>query len=1428
MRIALTALTPRGPADVIVSGDDGATAGQVAEALAGAFAPKEHLASVIMHPRAAAAGARLAPRGPVLWADGQQVAPDTLAARALRDGSVVTTVEGASAATSLAEPGGVAELRVIGGPDAGTVHRLGPGVTTIGSGPGCQVRLASPGVPAHAATVTVAWGLNVPSLDPAGPGLTLDGKQVSEACAWPFGGVLRISTAVLQLMRPEAPDAHLSPAGSGLDYHRPPRFRPDMQPVKIQIPAEPKKGHGNGAAMLLAALIPMAMGGVMVYVSKQWLYALFMLMSPLMVMGNWLTASKQRGGSHRRKMRAYTAQLAEAETKLEQARAADEKKRREDAMDPAQVLLTATGPRRRLWERRADAPDTLRIRVGMFDGPAMIQLVPEAKDAKPPAVPTSFCVPVSMSLAKLGVVGLAGPVDASRALARWIVAQAAVLHSPRDLSVVVLAADPAVGPHWNWVRWLPHCAPHGGEDCVALVGADLDSAAKRVTELVAEVSARLAKVPPGQDGGGGFGGGTAAEPVASSDLGPKILVVLDGARQLRRIQGMPQLLANARRTGVYAVCIDESARVLPEECAAVLSWDIPGQGNGNPHGVRVGPGGWTVASHGAAPAPVRPFLIRGHGGVFGHGGPAMLADQVSVGWADRVARALAPVRDVSRDDSDSMIPDSARLLDLIHMPDPHPDLVLLAWQKRGRTTKVPIGVSADGPFILDLSADGPHGLVAGTTGAGKSELLQTIIAVLCVANRPDAMTFVLIDYKGGSAFKDCARLPHTVGMVSDLDGHLTVRALDSLGAELKRREEMLLHAGAKDIEDYWDTKRLRPELNLAPMPRLVLIIDEFAAMVAELPDFVDGLIDIARRGRSLGVHLILATQRPAGVVSADIRANTNLRIALRVTSSDESADVIDAPDSAYIAKSTPGRCYVRSGASNLVAVQSARIGGRPPRRGPVTASAQVVPVPWRSLGRALPAPKATGSDTETMETDRSVLVDAIAAANVKAGLGQQRRPWLEPLPELVTLGELPAVAPAVPASGHADIPPIPYGLTDLPHRQARAPLALDFPSAGHTVIAGAARSGRSSLLRTLAGAVASQASPADVHIYGIDCGAGALLPVSELPHCGAVVAREQTDRVERLLSKLRNEIARRQQLLAAQGFAGLAEQRAATSGSDRLPWMLLLLDWWEGYYAAFGEYDMGRLVESLLQMLREGSAVGLRAVVTTDRAALLGQIGTVFAHRMIFRLTDRSDCSLAEISERALPAHQPDGRLIFHAKPNPLEAQVALLDPDPTGLAQVSALRRIAADARQRSGRLPAGHRPLRVDALPPRITVAETYRLDPDFVPPSALWAMAGAGGDELSPQGFDVAEEGPGIVVAGPPRSGRSTTLMTMARSLIAQQTPVLVIAPRRSPLRSLEGTPGLLAVLGSELAVEYLRATLNPLDRYVVLVRSEERRV
>ena len=604
----------------------------------------------------------------------------------------------------------------------------------------------------------------------------------------------------------------------------------------------------------------------------------------------------------------------------------------------------------------------------------------------------------------------------------------------------------------------------------------------------------------------------------------------------------------------------------------------------------------------------------------------------------------------------------------------------------------------------------------------------------------------------------------------------------------------------------------------------MLVIDEFASLVAELPDFVAGLVGIAQRGRSLGVHLVLATQRPAGVVSADIRANTNLRIALRVTDAAESMDVIDVADAARIARSTPGRCYVRSGAAAPTAVQSARIGGRRPGAGRTQAApAHAVPVPWLSLGHPVPVLPAEPASSDDMETDLSALVDAIVEAADRVGAGAQRSPWLAPLSSSITLDSIPV--PAV-CGAPGEVPLVTFGLTDVPARQERVPLTLDLAHGGHVVVAGTARSGRSTVLRTIAGSIAATTSPADVHIYGLDCGSGSLLPLTQLPHCGSVVSRDQIDRIERFIATLRGEITRRQQVLAASGFAGVAEQRAHTSApSQRLPWMVLLLDWWEGYVAAFEQYDFGRLIESMLQILREGPAVGLRAVVTTDRSALIGQVGTVFQQRMVLNLSDKEDASFAGLSVRAMPAHQDPGRLVFLDDGQLLEAQVALLAADASGPAQVAAIYQLAERSAARYGRPPKPLRPLRTDLLPVRTTVAETLALDPGFTPPSPLWTLVGTGGDELGPVGIDIGADGPGVVVAGPPRSGRSTALLTMTSSLLRSGTDVLVIAPRRSPLRSLEGSPGVLGVLGADLTPDDVTSAVSGASRYVIVVDDAE---
>jgi S-DNA-T family DNA segregation ATPase FtsK/SpoIIIE len=571
----------------------------------------------------------------------------------------------------------------------------------------------------------------------------------------------------------------------------------------------------------------------------------------------------------------------------------------------------------------------------------------------------------------------------------------------------------------------------------------------------------------------------------------------------------------------------------------------------------------------------------------------------------------------------------------------------------------------------------------------------------------------------------------------------------------------------------------------------------------------------------------MATQRPAGVVTADIRANTNLRIALRVTSADESTDVLDAPDAAKISKATPGRCYVRSGGSPPHAVQSARIGGRRPSARNEPSAASVRPLAWTDLGRPVRDGRGAPDEDESMVTDLSVLVEAVRDAAVRARIPSQPSPWLEPLPERL------ALSPRIAAGGSVvELPPIEFGVTDLPESQSRGALSLDLTGGGHLYLAGSARSGRSTALRSLAGAVAGSCSPYDVHLYAIDCGAGALLPLVALPHCGAVVGRDQPDRVERLLAALSAEVSRRQQLLAGAGFASLAEQRAAAPAAERLPWMVLLLDRWEGFVGAFEHYDYGRLVTTVLRLLREGAAVGLRGVFAGDRSGLGGQVSTVFDRRLVLRMADPADYGYAGFNERSVPSEMPPGRALEQVAANgPLrESQVGLLGDDVSGTGQVAALQALARSCASRYGRLPRGLRPLHVDELPVRVTYREALALDPEALAPSRLWSLIGVGGDALGPAGIDLLADGPGFMVAGPPRSGRSTTLHTMVDSLLDPAVggglvPVVLISPRRSPLSGLSGRRGVLGVLDGTAEEADLNALLEDEDRYVVVVDDAE---
>jgi S-DNA-T family DNA segregation ATPase FtsK/SpoIIIE len=918
----------------------------------------------------------------------------------------------------------------------------------------------------------------------------------------------------------------------------------------------------------------------------------------------------------------------------------------------------------------------------------------------PPAVCPA--VPIAVALPEAGALGIAGSRQDVLASARALLGSAVVLHSPALLDVVVVSAVPG---DWAWTRWLPHVRD-------------------RTAGGVALLDGLLAAVD--QPAGPAHGGQAPPEEPRA-----RTLVVVDdpGLCDSPALRG---LAARGAAGGIHLVCLAAHVRDLPPGCTVVLA-------DG-------GPEGWVLRQDGRAPVT------------------GICPDGVSASWAEGLARSLAPLSVASAPAASSLPPDVAwRELEGLRLAGDVGDTVqvLERWSRPGPA--VTLGLSTAGPLTLDLRRTGPHCLVAGTTGSGKSELLQTLVAGLALANPPEALQLLLVDYKGGAAFGRCVDLPHTAGLVTDLDPALTRRALASLSAELRRREALLLRAGAPDLTAY-EHRRERAAGKAGPelpaLARLVLVIDEFATLADELPDFVRGLIAVAQRGRSLGVHLVLATQRPEGSVSQDIRANTALRLCLAVAREAESRDVLDAPDAASIGRGHPGRGYLRHGAEGLVLFQGARV-GVPRAEGAPAASALRVEVLPHGAPAPLPPPAARRPDPVEGPTDLDLLVAACAAAAERRGVPRPAPPWLPPLPERVLLADLEAAA-GLP---DGDVL-VPFALQDLPAEQGRRVLSLDLRA--NLVVVGGPRSGRTTSLVTVAGAAATRLPPDRLHLVGLDLAGTALRGLEQLPHCGVVVTRDEPERLARLVAALSREITRRR----------------AAGGGPLPPHVLLLLDSWDGFVSAYGDVDAGGLVDALTRVLREGPSVGVTAAVSSDRTALVGRVSGLLPQRLLLHLPDAGDYAAAGVAPRDVPADLPPGRGVHDSG---LLTQVALLHPDPS-LPPAEVLARLGLAPAP-----PGAGEPLRVDPLPARVTAtaAEALRAAPR---PLGRLVTPGVGGDRLRPLDVDLDEAGPVVLVAGPPRSGRSTALLTCLASLLdgvraAGGPPqrVVVLAPRPGPLRT-----------------------------------------
>lgn len=1006
---------------------------------------------------------------------------------------------------------------------------------------------------------------------------------------------------------------------------------PEVPTDEVVLESPPALPRAQREGLLMQVLPVLGMGSSVVFFFSPQAPSFLRVMGVLMLVSTVAMVVAQlvrhRRGTQGRTAdvrRGYLAHLAQARRTVRRTARAQRDAQWYLHPAPDQLWSVVAGGRR-VWERRPHDPDFALVRIGLgaqrlstpLPAPDIAAAGLAAADEPDPvcadAVRRFVAVhgsldglPVTVSMRASYRVTVSGRPESAQSAARAMVAQLVTLHSPEDLVVAVVAGPGAVA-RWDWTKWLPHVQVPGQVD-----GAGTKRLfANDLRELEPLLAGRL-------EGRGRFG--REAAPLLDR---PHVVVVLDGASV-----GPDSLLAAPE--GLQGVTVLE---VVPGEA------DVP---------------------RGGLSLVVRPGLLRldsGAGAVY-EGSP----DGIALPVAEALARQLAPLRTGGGDGGEPLLAE-LDFTELLHLGDAASVDVARTWRPRSAAERlrVPIGVGEDGlPVMLDLKEAaqegmGPHGLCVGATGSGKSELLRTLVLGLAVTHPSETLNFVLADFKGGATFAGMARLPHVAAVITNLADDLSLvdRMGDAISGELQRRQELLRAAGNyAGIHEYERARAAGAALE--PLASLVLVIDEFSELLTVKPDFIDMFIRIGRIGRSLGVHLLLASQRLEEGRLRGLDTYLSYRIGLRTFSAAESRAALGVPD-AYHLPSVPGSAFLKAGTREMTRFKAAYVSGTCRPDGPGLPVGQAgpgrraalfgaLPVPVRDAGPG-PAPvPAAGGDDALADTVLDVIVRRLEGQGVPA-----HQVWLPPLDRAPSLDQLlPGLAPTAErgfTAAEYTRPgglTVPLGLVDKPFEQRREVLYRDFSgAAGHMMVVGGPQSGKSTVLRTLISSFALTHTPGEVQFYGLDFGGGGLAPLAELPHVGQIASRLDPERVRRTVAEVAGVLSRREEFFRAHGIDSVAtyRRRRARGELPGEPWgdVFLVIDGWGGFRTAHEPLE-----QVVTDIAARGLGYGVHVVLSAARymevrAALKDQI----LGRLELRLGDVMDSEFDRKVAAQVPAGVP-------------------------------------------------------------------------------------------------------------------------------------------------------------------------------------------
>ncbi|WP_413453004.1 type VII secretion protein EccCa [Georgenia phoenicis] len=1150
--------------------------------------------------------------------------------------------------------------------------------------------------------------------------------------------------------------------------HRPARVVPpvaDAEPVAVSPP--PPLGE-SGGGLPLQALLPVvgalaSMTMMMVLRNNPLFVLLGIVILVVAIVGGVGMALTQRGQAARNRRTQRERYLDYLESLRGDLRERADRVRehaRSVHPDPAALPDVVRNPARR-WERRRADRDFLHLRVGTGDRAWFPVTLPEDPNPTQPFDPTMLAeaegiaqryatvhqLPVPVPLDLAGEVAVIGPREQTLAVARALLAQALALHAPDDL-VLALTHSPERAADWAALGAVPHLVDDellDGPVPVRRVTPDLASLIRVVGPELAERAQRVASAQR-----------SSAGPIAR--FGPRMLVLADEHGEVAGTLPHVDEALTPAALGVTVVHLladrldepsDVAVRVTVDAAGALTVEDLREEG--------------TPAVH-AVLDDVPPALLEG------------------------LCRALTPLR-LSVSETEEATQAAIGVGDLIGIGDPTRLDPAAGWRPRSSRDflRVPIGLDDAGrPVLLDLKESaqlgmGPHGLCVGATGSGKSEMLRTLVAALALSHPPEDLSMILVDYKGGAAFAPFATLPHVAGIIDNLadDAGLTERARASIAGEVVRRQQVLRDAGSSPSITHYRELRATSRPDLPALPHLLVVIDEFGELLTADPDFVDLLLTIGRIGRSIGIHLLLSSQRIEAGKLRGLDTYLSYRLGLRTFSEAESQVVLDSPDAFHL-PAVPGFGYLKVDTTVYQRFRAAYVSG--PVHVAPEPTTEHTPRPLRlpvyqGVARlnGLDDGDASAEPELVRPTTGATLVDVIVER--LSGAATPTRPvWLDPLPTTVALGEVLGPVGHVPGRGlQAESARgglrAPLGVLDDPGRQRQEPWTLDLTRAGgHVAIIGAPQSGRTTLLWTLAASLSLTHTPREVAVYGMDLSGGGLGRIQSFPHVGGVATRASRERLRRLLEELHGMLAQRERVFAAHDIDSLAMLRAEHA-AGRVPELaaadvVLLV---EGIGATRTEFE--ELDEPLTELLQRGGSYGIHVVATMTRFnELRMNTQSLVGTRVELRLNDPAESSIGRKLSATLRADQP-GRVLTEDQ---RFAQVALpvLETTDDDARPVGGAVEDLAHAVAEAWGGPAAP-PIRL--LPTELSPAELPDpLDePDAVP-------LGLRQDTMGYELLDVTGRDQHLLVFGDTRCGKTTLLRGAITGLVDRATPdELVVA-------------------------------------------------